>query len=503
MIEAKKALFTIFGATGDLAKRKLYPSLFRLYKKGELGENFAVIGTARRPWTDDFYREVVRDTIADLQDSDAQAEKFASHFFYQSHDVQDAEHYVTLKQLGDRLTKEFHTECNQIFYLAMAPQFFGTIVKHLKTEHILTGKGFERLIIEKPFGSDYASAAKLNKEIGQSFPEEDIFRIDHYLGKEMIQNVAAVRFANHIFESIWNNKYIDNVQITFAEFIGVEDRGGYYETSGALKDMVQNHILQVLSLLAMEPPTHFTENEIRAEKVKALNAVRKYTEQEALENFVPGQYVAGDFDGEHYVGYREEPNVAPDSKIETYAAGKFMIDNFRWAGVPFYVRTGKRLTEKGTRINIVFKQTPIDMFSSGTDNTLPPNILTIYIQPTEGFSLSLNGKEAGQGFDIEPIKLEYRHDAEFLGNSPEAYEKLLLDALNGERTNFSHWDEVARSWELIDVIRNAWDKNIKDIPTYPARTMGPTEANVLLERDGREWVWDPSYWYIERGKLKL
>ncbi len=315
----------------------------------------------------------------------------------------------------------------------------------------------------------------------------------------MIQAVSAVRFANPIFESVWNNEHIDNVQITFAEFIGVEDRGGYYETSGALKDMIQNHVLQVLSLIAMERPAKFDESHIVEEKVKALKAMRQYTAEEALENFVRGQYSAGYFDGETYRGYRQEDSVAPDSQTETFAAGKFVIDNERWAGVPFYVRSGKRMTEKGTRINIVFKKDPDNLFAGNCDDEQSPNILTIYIQPTEGFSLSVNGKAAGQGFHLEPFRLNFRHDSEYLGNSPEAYEKLFLDVLNGDGTNFSHWEEAARAWELIDVIRQAWDNQTSEIPTYPARTMGPANAFELLAKDGREWAWQPDLWYRERG----
>lgn len=389
----KTALFTIFGGTGDLAKRKLYPSLFRLYKKGNLGDHFAVIGTARREWSDDYYREIVRETIADLNPSEEEATAFASHFYYQSHNVNDTEHYDTLKELSDKLNEKYQLQGNRIYYLAMAPQFFGTIVNHLKSQNILTEDGFDRLIIEKPFGTDYESAHQLNNEIRAVFPEDDIFRIDHYLGKEMIQNISAIRFANNIFESQWNNRYIDNVQITFAESLGVEDRGGYYENSGALKDMVQNHILQVLALLAMEPPVTFSEKEIRSEKVKALKAIRLYTEEEALKNFVRGQYGPGSLDDASFAGYRQEANVAEDSQTETFVAGKFYIDNFRWSGVPFYIRTGKRLTEKGTRINIVFKQVPINVFKDDVEectqkNDLPPNVLTIYIQPTEGFSMT-------------------------------------------------------------------------------------------------------------------
>lgn len=502
----KKVLFTIFGGTGDLAQRKLYPSLFRLYKKGDLKEDFAVIGTARRPWSDDHYREVVMGTIEDLIESKEQAETFASHFYYQSHDVTDTTHYDSLKELADSLDQKYQLEGNQLFYLAMSPNFFGTIVSHLKSQGMLETEGYHRVVIEKPFGSDYASAKQLNEEINQVFSEQEIYRIDHYLGKEMIQNISAIRFANNIFESQWNNRYIDNIQITFGEALGVEDRGGYYDHSGALKDMVQNHILQVVALLAMEPPVAFSEKEIRAEKIKALKAVRIYDQQEVLENFVRGQYDQGQLDGEIFKSYREEDKVDPASTTETFVAGKFTIDNFRWSGVPFYVRTGKRLTEKGTRINIVFKQVPVNVFKTSVDEpcedtTLPPNVLTIYIQPTEGFSLSLNGKEVGQGFNTEPIKLEYRNSSEMVENSPEAYEKLLLDALKGDGTNFSHWEEVAQSWHIVDVIRQAWDQTKPDFPNYKAGTMGPEAAFKLLEKDGFEWIWQPDEWYRERGKL--
>ncbi|WP_171845037.1 glucose-6-phosphate dehydrogenase [Enterococcus mundtii] len=506
MMNEKNVLFTIFGGTGDLAQRKLYPSLFRLYKKGNLSEHFAVIGTARRPWSDEHYREVVKGTIETLNPSAEEAERFASHFYYQSHDVNDSSHYQTLKELSDRLDEKYHLNGNRMYYLAMAPQFFGTIVSHLKSQKIITETGFNRLIIEKPFGSDFHSAFKLNEKIRQVFPEDDIFRIDHYLGKEMIQNISAIRFANNIFESQWNNRYIDNIQITFGESLGVEDRGGYYDHSGALKDMVQNHILQVLALLAMEPPVAFSEKEIRSEKIKALKAIRIYEKKEVLENFVRGQYAAGQLDGQTFKGYREEDNVDPESTTETFVAGKFTIDNFRWSGVPFYVRTGKRLTEKGTRINIVFKQVPVNVFKTSIDEpcndpTLPPNVLTIYIQPTEGFSFTLNGKKVGQGFATDPIKLEYRNSAEMVENSPEAYEKLMLDALNGDSTNFSHWEEVAQSWHIVDVIRQVWDQVQPDFPNYKAGSMGPEAAFELLEKDGFEWIWQPDHWYRERGKL--
>lgn len=340
------ALFTIFGGTGDLAKRKLYPSLFRLYRKGNLAEHFAVIGTARRPWSDDHYREIVRETIKDIAPTEEEAEEFSNHFYYLSHNVNDTEHYDQLKELSDQLDDKYSLKGNRIYYLAMAPQFFGTIVNHLKSQEILTSTGYNRLVIEKPFGFDYDSANELNNQIRKVFPEQDIFRIDHYLGKEMIQNISVIRFANNIFESLWNNRYIENVQITFSEALGVEDRGGYYEHSGALKDMVQNHILQVVALLAMEVPTSFSNKSIREEKVKVLQAIRRYDSEEVLQNFVRGQYDAGMLDDKKFVAYHDEPNVSEDSLMETFVAGKFLIDNFRWSGVPFYVRTGKRMTEK-------------------------------------------------------------------------------------------------------------------------------------------------------------
>ena len=507
MTNEQVALFTIFGGTGDLAQRKLYPSLFRLYRKGFLQKRFAVIGTARREWSNQYYREIVAETIASFKPTAAELTDFTSHFYYQAHNVTDTEHYHALKALATELNDKYDLKHNNIFYLAMAPNFFGTIASHLKSEGILTTAGYNRVIIEKPFGTDYASAEKLNGELRAVFAENEIFRIDHYLGKEMIQNISAVRFGNNIFESLWNNKYIDNIQVTLAESLGVEERGGYYDQSGALKDMVQNHILQVVSLLAMEPPAVFSETNIRNEKIKALNSIRIYDLPGAKENFVRGQYRAGELDGKQFKSYRDEANVAPDSHTETFVAGKLAIDNFRWRGVPFYIRTGKQLTEKGTRINIVFKPTPINVFRNqhetacdGQENVR--NILTIYIQPTEGFALTLNSKEIGDGFNLEPLRMDFRHSAEAMDNSPEAYEKLILDSLKGDSTNFTHWDEVAQSWRIVDVIRAAWDQDEEDIPGYASGTMGPQVAFDLLEKDGFEWTWHPDNWYREHGKLK-
>ena len=493
---SSKVIVTIFGASGDLAKRKLYPSLFRLYKSGNLSEHFAVIGTARRPWSKEYFESVVVESILDLADSTEQAQEFASHFYYQSHDVNDTEHYIALRQLQAELNEKYQAEHNKLFFLSMAPQFFGTIAKHLKSENIVDGKGFERLIVEKPFGTDYETASKLNEDLLAAFDEEQIYRIDHYLGKEMIQSIFAVRFANMIFENVWNREHIDNVQITFAERLGVEERGGYYDQSGALRDMVQNHTLQLLSLLAMDKPASFTKDEIRAEKIKVFKNLYHPTEEELKEQFIRGQYRSGKIDGMKYISYRSEPNVDPESTTETFASGAFFVDSDRFRGVPFFFRTGKRLTEKGTHVNIVFKQ-----MDSIFGEPLAPNILTIYIQPTEGFSLTLNGKEIGQGFNTTPVKLDFRQSAEMTENSPEAYEKLLLDCLNGDSTNFSHWDEVAQSWRIVDIIRHAWDKTDVSFPNYAAGTMGPQAAFDLLEKDGFTWEWQPDNWYRDRGQL--
>ncbi len=506
MIQENKALFIIFGGTGDLAKRKLYPSLFRLFRKGAIQKHFAVIGTARREWSDDYFREIITQSISSLNPTPKEIELFTQHFYYQTHNVDNTEEYDTLEKLANKLDYKYQLDGNRIFYLAMAPNFFGTIAKHIKSQHILSDHGFNRLIIEKPFGTDYESAKKLNNDISAAFDEDQIFRIDHYLGKEMIQNISAVRFGNNIFESLWNHHYIDNVQVTLAESLGVEERGGYYDKSGALKDMVQNHILQVVALLAMEPPTTFTDQAIRKEKINALQSVRIYQENEVAQTFVRGQYSQGEINHRELKGYLAEEGVNPDSTTETFVAGKLMIDNFRWSGVPFYIRTGKRMTEKGTRINVVFKSTPINIFRNKEEDIkavpdMPKNILTIYIQPTEGFSLTLNGKEIGEGFNIEPVRLDYRHSADIIDNSPEAYEKLILDCLKGDATNFTHWDEVATSWQIVDGIRDYWDNENPKLPTYPAGSMGPIESFELIEKDNRHWIWQPDEWYKERGLL--
>lgn len=488
MPEESRAVIIIFGGSGDLASRKLYPALFNLYRRGVLAEHFAVIGTARRPWSDEHYHEVVEEAIAGLNPDPAQAHAFAQHFFYQSHDVTDADHYITLKNLAAKLDDQFATGGNRVFYMAMAPDFFETIASHLKSEHLLTDAGFNRLIIEKPFGHDYASAKALNDSLTATFADDQIFRIDHYLGKEMIQNLLAFRFDNAIFEGIWNKKYIDNIQITLAEAVGVEERAGYYEKAGALRDMVQNHVMQVLSYLTMDKPKSFTTNDILAEKDKVFAALKPYDLATAKANFVRAQYVGAEVDGKTVRGYREEEGVAADSQTATFVAGKIMLDMPQWQGVPIYIRTGKRLTRKSTQLTLTFKPVAAPLFGQSADSK--PDTLTIYIEPSEGYSLQLNGKALGTGLTIEPDELRYRHDPEAAAAAPEAYERLINNVLEGDQTNFTHWSELSASWHFIDAIQAAWSQE-PNMPTYPAATMGPQAAFDLLARDGREWFWQP------------
>ncbi len=484
-MQEQKVLITFFGATGDLASRKLYPALFRLFQKGFIRNHFAVIGTARREWTDEHFREVVVKSVQSLTEDVNQAEEFASHFYYQAHNVTDTHHYVVLKELSEKLDQQYGIEGNRIFYLAMAPSFFGTITQHLKDEALLTDHGYNRLIIEKPFGKDYESAQILNEQLRHSFDENQIYRIDHYLGKEMIQNITAVRFANRVFETMWNREHIDNVQITLAEQVGVEERGGYYETSGALRDMVQNHILQILALVAMEPPQSFEA--VRQNKINVLEQLRHYSPEEVAKNFVRGQY-GPSLDGS-LPGYRQDQNVSDDSNMETYVAGKVFIDNERWKDVPFYVRTGKSLNSKTTVIDVVFKEADSPLFEHETKGKCPSNRISIHITPKEGFCFVINSKAVGNSYGLQTSHLEKIFDKNFGLSSPEAYERLILDCMEGDMTNFTHWEEVAASWKFVDRIRQAWDtESPAQFPNYPAGSSGPQESFDLLAQDGRCWV---------------
>lgn len=481
MSQNKKALFIIFGSTGDLAYRRLYPALYRLYSKNILKENFAVIGTARREWSDEHYQNVVQEAIEEIKVSTEDAIEFSKHFRYQAHNVKDTEHYHTLRHLSEQLDEEYDIGGNRVFYLSMSPNFFGTITSHLKAEELVTNTGFNRVIIEKPFGTKYDTSNALNNDILKSFDEEQIYRIDHYLGKDMIQSLIALRFANPLFKHLWNKEFISNIQVTLAEDLGVETRGAYYEQSGALRDMVQNHVLQIVSLLFMEEPVSFDSEEITKSKVEALKELKRITPENISDYYVRGQYTYST-DFPDVLDYLSENEVNKDSVVETYIAGQIESNHPNWKDVPLYIRTGKRLKEKATRIDIVFKNEPSNLFPT---KDLDENVLTIHIGPKEGIALQLNHKKIGLEYEIEPVHLINQIDTEI----PDDYEKLILNALQGDKTNFVHWDEVAESWKYIDDIREAWALDSSNLTKYPVNTTGPKEAEELLEKNGHEWIW--------------
>ena len=485
------AVIFLFGATGDLAKRKLYPALFSLYREGKLAEDFAVVGLARRPRTDGQFRADVLASIREFcrykPDDGEVWSRFEKHFVYMSLDSRDLEGFRELVRLTERLEAEFGIPGNRLFYLALAPELFGPVSHHLRESGLLKTDGWRRLVIEKPFGYDRRSARELNERISRVFREEEIFRIDHYLGKEMVQNIEVIRFANGFFEPLWNNRHIANVQITLAETVGVEDRGGYYEKSGALRDMAQNHMLQMLAMIAMEPPSRLHPEDIRDEKVKVLRSLRPFrSPEEVYRNVVRGQYTAGTLKGKPLKGYREEDSVDPASVTETYFAARVFIDNFRWAGVPFYIRTGKRLPVKTTEVVIEFKNAPAGVLFR-TRNELAPNLLVIRVNPMEGIYIKINAKKPGSDADIQPVAMEFCQSCQVGLNTPEAYERLLFDAIRGDSTYFTRWDEVDLAWAFVDRIAEAWRLPESELLFYPAGSWGPERAAELLAEDGFHW----------------
>ncbi|MCS4485488.1 glucose-6-phosphate dehydrogenase [Staphylococcus americanisciuri] len=480
------ALITIFGATGDLSHRKLFPSLFHLFQQDNLDDRIAIVGIGRRQLSIDDFRAQVKASIQAHVHDTKHLDQFMQHVFYQRLDVNNEESYQELLTLSNQLDRQFSLDGNRLFYLAMAPQFFGVVTDYLKASGLTDTTGFKRLVIEKPFGTDLKSAEALNEQIRRSFKEEEIFRIDHYLGKDMVQNIEVLRFSNAMFEPLWNNKYISNIQVTSSEVLGVEDRGGYYESSGALKDMVQNHMLQMVALLAMEPPISLHSDDIRSEKVKVLKSLNILEPEEVRHNFVRGQYDAGEIEGQSVVGYRQEDKVAEDSTTPTFVAGKVMINNFRWAGVPFYIRTGKRMKRKCIQVVVEFKEVPMNLYYD-KDQHLDSNLLVINIQPNEGVSIHLNGKKYVQGIETEPVQLSYSMSAQDKMNTVDAYENLLYDCLKGDATNFTHWEELKSTWKFVDVIQDAWNKFEPEFPNYTSGTNGPLDSHLLLSRDGFKW----------------
>jgi glucose-6-phosphate 1-dehydrogenase len=483
----------IFGATGDLTHRKLVPALYNLATDGELPPAVAVVGFARRPKTDEEFRSELEEAVRKFSRQGVRDEiwkTFGQSIVYHQSEFGDEAGYKSLAQRLEKIDKERGTRGNRLFYLAVAPDQFEPILKNLKEAGLnQAGEGsWARVIVEKPFGIDLASARELNRVVRNSFSEEQTYRIDHFLGKETAQNILVLRFANAIFEPLWNTRYIDHVQITAAETLGVEGRAGYYEGAGALRDMVQNHLLQLLCLIGMEPPTDLGADSIRDEKVKVVRSLRRITGPEITSNVVRGQYAAGAINGKPVVGYREEQNVDPKSMTETFVALRINIDDWRWADVPVYLRVGKRLPKSGTEISVHFKKAPSVLFNKESV-ALDQNVLVVRIQPDEGISLRMQAKIPGTSLRIEPVKMDFHYGTSFGKASPEAYERLLLDAMSGDATLFARRDEVEEAWAFIDPIEEAWRAK-KDPPPlyfYPAGSWGPEEADELLARDGHAW----------------
>ncbi len=482
----------IFGATGDLTHRKLLPALYNLAADGELPPAVAVIGFARRPKTDDEFRGEMEEATRKFSRQQVRDEiwkTFAQSLFYHQSDFADENGFKTLAERLDQLDRERGTRGNRLFYLAVAPEQFEPILHHLKAiglTHAQEGS-WARVIVEKPFGSDLDSARKLNKLVRKSFSEDQTYRIDHFLGKETAQNILVLRFANAIFEPLWNSRYIDHIQITAAETLGVESRGGYYETAGALRDMVQNHLLQLLCLIAMEPPTDLRANSIRDEKLKVVRALRRLAGEEVAANVIRGQYAEGSIDGQTVQPYRKEEKVDPKSDTETFVALRLHIDNWRFANMPVYLRVGKRLPKSGTEISVHFKRAPGVLFNKESF-VLAHNVLVVRIQPDEGISLRMQAKVPGTSLRIEPVKMDFHYGTSFGKPSPEAYERLLLDAMSGDATLFARSDEVEEAWAFVDPIEEAWHSaKPPELFSYPAGSWGPDAADDLLARDDRSW----------------
>ena len=482
----------IFGASGDLTHRKLMPALWSLYAARTLPEPFAIIGTGRTGMTDDEFRNRMKDGVKQFArlkvPSDQIWERFAANLSYIAGDPTTPELYAKLRERLEEIEREHPGAPERLYYLATPPSLYDGIVVQLGKAGLAEPRpgGWTRIIIEKPFGHDLASAQELNRLVTSVFREEQVYRIDHYLGKETVQNVLALRFANGIFEPLWNRNHVAEVQFTVAETVGVEGRGGYYEESGALRDMIQNHLLQVMCLVAMEPPVTFEARAVRDEKSKVMEAVRPLDPATVDESALRAQYGPGFVDGRPVPGYRQEKGVKPDSTTETYAALRLLIDNWRWAGVPFYLQTGKRLGKRMSEIVIRFHRTPHLIFRRG-DVHVDPNILVIRIQPDEGISLIVDAKEPGPDLKLSPVTLDFKYHEVFGGEPPEAYERLLLDAIHGDATLYARGDWIEQAWALTAPVLEHWARTPGPLPLYDAGSWGPPEADAFIARDGGRW----------------
>lgn len=485
----------IFGASGDLTARKLIPALYHLFVEKRLPNPFRIIGFARREKSDDGWRDELKAALQQFSRTkkvdDAVWAEFAANLTYCQGDLEDPKAYA---QLSARIAgfPDTRLQRNLLFYLSISPTQFADVVSQLSQAKLLSRvpqpDGWQRVVVEKPFGQDLVSAQRLNSELTQFAQEKQIYRIDHYLGKETVQNILMFRFSNSIFEQLWNRQSVDHVQITVSEKLGVGARGGYYEEAGALRDMLQNHLLQVLALVAMEPPVSLEAESVRDEKVKVLNAVRRWQPDQIAQNVVRGQYIQGSIGGKDCPAYRKEPKVRPDSNTETFVAMRLMVDNWRWAGVPFYLRTGKYLPLSASEVRIQFRPTPNVLFAAQCGPKLDANAITLRLQPNEGITLRFNGKIPGNNIQIRPVRMHFGYDTEFGAYTPEAYERLLLEAIGGDATLFIRRDEVEAAWGIVDPIRSGWGSQpLTEREFYPAGSWGPAAAAELLTLSGRSW----------------
>ena len=493
---ADPCIMVIFGATGDLTARKLVPALYNLAKDGQLPPHFACVGFARRDKSHEIFRNEMRDAVekfSRIKPIDPNLwQTFSEQLFYHRSEFDWEEGYDTLNTFLKQLDEQFGTKGNRVYYLSTLPSFFADIVGKLNRHGLIYENNhsvdkWSRIIIEKPFGHDLQSALALHKDISQYLDESQVYRIDHYLGKETVQNLLVFRFSNPIFESVWNNRHIDHVQITVSEDIGIGTRGNFFEEAGILRDVVQNHLMQLLSLVAMEPPTSLKADAVRDEKVKVMESLRPFPLGKFDEFVVRGQYGPGYIEGEEVRGYRQENNVSETSNIETYMAMEMFIDNWRWAGVPFYLRAGKRLPKRATEISITFKDAPGFLFQA-QNKRIDSNILVIRIQPDEGISLKMNSKVPGLSSPIQPVKMNFRYSSYFGASPPEAYERLICDCMSGDSTLFARADEVIASWRLFTPVLEYWASHSpNNFPNYQSGTWGPQEDDALIGREGIRW----------------
>lgn len=486
-------VLVIFGASGDLSQRKLVPAIWHLNRQGRLPAAFALVGMGRRAMDDAGFRDQMRTALLEFVGNiDPEAlHAFLAKLYYICGAPNEPDTFARLSAQLDRIDRKHGTGGNRCFYCSVPPQIYLDIVERLGAAGLnredQQGRGWVRIIVEKPFGHDLQSARTLNQALHRVFEERQIYRIDHYLGKETVQNILVFRLANSMFEPLWNRRYVDHIQITAAETVGVEHRAGYYDGSGALRDMIQNHLLQILCVIAMEPPSSFDAESVRIEKLKVLKAFRSYSIGQVDRFAVRGQYLQGSIDEQPVIGYRQERDVADASRTETFAAMEFTIDNWRWQGVPFYLRTGKRMEKRVSAVTLRFKQPPHLIFREGEN--LQASTLTIRIQPEEGISLSFSGKIPGPDVKLDTVKMDFNYADTFGGRSPEAYEALLLDCFLGDATLYASSDWIEKSWELMMPILEAWSATTSgSIPTYPAGSWGPREADDLFDKDWRQWA---------------